>query len=216
MTKRNVIFKAIIFTLLTSLLSSCVTGPEGYMKRSANNKLFDRKGFKGGKRSPLYNKKYIAQAKKNVINGEYDEELFDDDDMDENENTSRENIEMYKAMIEADMANERKQRKKRKNRTYSSDRAYPSIVNANSRLAPRTHADTLELKEELEQIRELLEGAKKDLGSYKCPTARQQEMKSTKKTRSSKNRPRESLELKELKDSPMNVDPETFNPIKSI
>ena len=56
--------KVIIFTILTSFLSACVTGPEGYLKRSANNKLFDRKGFKGSKRAPLYNKKYIAQAKK--------------------------------------------------------------------------------------------------------------------------------------------------------
>lgn len=56
--------KVLIFTILISFLSACVTGPDDYMKRSANNKIFDRKGFKGGKRAPLYNKKYIAQAKK--------------------------------------------------------------------------------------------------------------------------------------------------------
>ena len=42
--------KAVIFVLSIFLLSSCATGPEGYFKKSANNKLFDTKGAKGGKR----------------------------------------------------------------------------------------------------------------------------------------------------------------------
>ncbi len=49
--------KAVIFVLSIFLLSSCATGPKGYFKKSANNKLFDTKGAKGGKRAPLYNKK---------------------------------------------------------------------------------------------------------------------------------------------------------------
>ena len=52
--------KAIILILSAFLLSSCVTGPEGYFKKSANNKIFDRKGFVNSKRAPLYNKKFIA------------------------------------------------------------------------------------------------------------------------------------------------------------
>ena len=52
--------KIVIFSTLAMLLSACVTGPDGYLKRSANNKIIDRKGFKGGKRAPLYNKKYIS------------------------------------------------------------------------------------------------------------------------------------------------------------
>ena len=52
--------KIVIFSTLAMLLSACVTGPGGYLKRSANNKIIDRKGFKGGKRAPLYNKKYIS------------------------------------------------------------------------------------------------------------------------------------------------------------
>jgi len=213
MAKNTIIVKAIVFTILASLLSSCVTGPEGYLKRSANNKIFDRKGFQGGKRAPLYNKKYISQAKKNVINGEYDEELFDDD-LDEDENISRGNIEMYRDMIEADL--ERDNKKRKRSRFGRKNIAYPSIVDANNRLNPRTHSDNLELREELEQIKAMLKDAKKDLSSYKCPTAKQLELKPAKKAKPSKNRPRETLELKELKDSPLNVDPEIINPIKSI
>ena len=74
--------KIIIFSTLAMFLSACVTGPEGYLKRSANNKIIDRKGFKGGKRAPLYNKKYISQAKKNVVTGEYEYDEFNDLDDD--------------------------------------------------------------------------------------------------------------------------------------
>ena len=35
--------KIIIFSTLAMFLSACVTGPEGYLKRSANNKIIDRK-----------------------------------------------------------------------------------------------------------------------------------------------------------------------------
>ena len=61
--------KAIVFTILTFLITGCVTGPDDYLKRSANNKVFDRKGFKGSKRQPLYNKKYIVKIFKitNII-----------------------------------------------------------------------------------------------------------------------------------------------------
>ena len=81
--------KAIIFILSAFLLSSCVTGPEGYFKKSANNKLFDRKGFKNGKRAPLYNKKYIVKAKQNVANNDYEDDEEEYDSLLENENISQ-------------------------------------------------------------------------------------------------------------------------------
>jgi hypothetical protein len=209
---------AIIFTILASFLAGCASGPEGYMKRSANNKLFDRKGFNGSKRAPIYNKKYISQAKKNILNGAYDEDEIDEDEFYEGENISRENVEMYKAMIEADYERAEKGRKKksRQKRAPSSrdNNVYPSIVDANNRIDPKNHADNLELREEINQIKSMLNDAKKDLASYKCPTAKEIERLNANGT----SRPRESLDRKELPDTPINTmhSSTIIDPVKSI
>ena len=47
------------------------------LKKSANNKLFDRKGFDGSKRKPLYNGKYIDRAKRNVVENNYEEDNYE-------------------------------------------------------------------------------------------------------------------------------------------
>ena len=57
--------KAITLTIVTSILSACVTGPEGYLKRSANNKLFDTKGFQGGKEY-LYTIRNISHKQRKI------------------------------------------------------------------------------------------------------------------------------------------------------
>ena len=209
---------AIIFTILASFLAGCASGPEGYMKRSANNKLFDRKGFNGSKRAPIYNKKYISQAKKNIQNGAYDEDEIDEDEFYEGENISRENIEMYKAMIEADYerAEKGKKKKSRQKRTSSNrdNNVYPSIVDANNRIDLKNHADNLELREEINQIKSMLNDAKKDLASYKCPTAKELERVNTNAAAT----PKESLNRRELPDSPMNTmsNSTIIDPVKSI
>jgi len=209
---------AIIFTILASFLAGCASGPEGYMKRSANNKLFDRKGFNGSKRAPIYNKKYISQAKKNIQNGAYDEDEIDEDEFYEGENISRENIEMYKAMIEADYerAEKGKKKKSRQKRTSSNrdNNVYPSIVDANNRIDLKNHADNLELREEINQIKSMLNDAKKDLASYKCPTEKELERVNTNAAAT----PKESLNRKELPDSPMNTmsNSTIIDPVKSI
>ena len=173
--------KAITLTIITSILSACVTGSEGYLKKSANNKLFDMHGFQGGKRAPLYNKKYISQAKKNILTNNLDEDMEEDkDDLYDDENPSQENIEMYKAMIAADIERKKQQNKKsswwrsNKKRTQS----YPSVLDAKDSIDPKIHAQNLELKEELEQIKAMLNETKKEMASYKCPTAQEQEQKS--------------------------------------
>ncbi|MDP5109941.1 MAG: hypothetical protein NWP47_00960, partial [Rickettsiaceae bacterium] len=164
--------------IITSMLSACVTGPDGYLKRSANNKLFDMHGFEGGKRSPLYNKKYISQAKKNILTNNLDEDMEEDkDDLYEDENPSQENIEMYKAMIAADI--ERKNKRNKKSSWWGNNKkkaqSYPSVADAKDSIDPKTHAQNLELKEELEQIKAMLNETKKEMASYKCPTAQEQE-----------------------------------------
>jgi hypothetical protein len=172
--------KAITLIIITSMLSACVTGPDGYLKRSANNKLFDMHGFEGGKRSPLYNKKYISQAKKNILTNNLDEDIEEDkDDLYEDENPSQENIEMYKAMIAADI--ERKNKRNKKSSWWGNNKkkaqSYPSVADAKDSIDPKIHAQNLELKEELEQIKAMLNETKKEMASYKCPTAQEQEQK---------------------------------------
>jgi hypothetical protein len=218
MKLKSMLKSAIIFTILASFLAGCASGPEGYMKRSANNKLFDRKGFNGSKRAPIYNKKYISQAKKNIQNCAYDEDEIDEDEFYEGENISRENIEMYKAMIEADYerAEKGKKKKSRQKRTSSNrdNNVYPSIVDANNRIDLKNHADNLELREEINQIKSMLNDAKKDLSSYKCPTAKELERVNTNAAAT----PKESLNRKELPDSPMNTmsNSTIIDPVKSI
>ena len=188
--------KAIILTLITSLLSACVMGPEGYLKKSANNKIFDRQGFNGGKRPPLYNKRYITQAKKNILNDNIEDDM-NDDEFDENQNPSRDNIEMYKAMIDEDL--ERERRKNNKSSWWwnkkKKQQKYPSVVDASKKVDPSKHSQNLELREELNQIKSMLNDAKKEMASYKCPTAQEQERKSSKKhIKTEEIRPRETLD----------------------
>ncbi len=169
--------KIVIFSTLAMLLSACVTGPEGYLKRSANNKIIDRKGFKGGKRAPLYNKKYISQAKKNVVTGEYEYDDFDDFDEDnsERENTSKDNIEMYKAMIDHDLSQERKNKKDSK---WSKNKnTYPSIRKAGQRMDDNDEVHNMELRDELNQIKAMLNDTKREVANNRCPAILQNEKK---------------------------------------
>ncbi len=173
--------KIIIFISLSLLLSSCVVGPNGYFKKSANNKLIDGKGSKGGKRKPLYNSKYIDRAKYNVASGNLD---FDDDFDEEDEapfsrqSISRENQEMYLDMIREDLENEKKKKKRgksfwgRKSKPKDKGKAYPSIVDANQRLKSEDDIKNEEIREELEEIKTMLYDAKREMASYKCPTAK--------------------------------------------
>jgi hypothetical protein len=176
--------------LLSFLVTSCVSGPDGYFKKSANNKLFDRKGYHGGKRSPLYNKKYIHQAKKNVARDELEEDDFEDDeDLYENYSISRNNQDMYRQMIQQDIERDKKRK----------GRAYPSLTRANARVGNHHDAENSELREEIEEIRSMLQDAKRDLSSYKCPTAESIEQRGAHKKSSTVkhrdvNNPRTSLE----------------------
>lgn len=165
---------ALVLLLSIFILSSCVTGPDAYFKRSANNKLFDRKGFKGEKRSPLYNKKYIEKAKRNVATGNYEDGDDDDAYLDNeynpsnSENVSLENREMYRKMIEEDI--ERQSNKRQSKRSSTRDLEYPSISKANSGFYEDRN-ENRDLKKELEEIKSILNETKRDLSNRKCPTA---------------------------------------------
>ena len=70
--------KLVLLLILPFILTSCL--PDENLKRSANNRLFDTKGFHGKKRRPLYNNKYIDKAKHNVARSDMDLDEFEDDD----------------------------------------------------------------------------------------------------------------------------------------
>ena len=165
-----------IIILITSafLLSGCADGFKGYFKKSANNKWIDSKGFHGNKRKPLYNKKYINLAKRNVLDENYDDsdDDLDQDDFYEMRSPTRENREMYKSMLKNDA--KRRQRQKleqpaaRNLSDYNED-DYPSLNKANDRVARTKYDDNSQLQKELAEIKAMLTDAKSDLTKYKCP-----------------------------------------------
>ncbi|BBB56515.1 MAG: hypothetical protein KBD25_01645 [Rickettsiaceae bacterium] len=175
--------KAVIFVLSIFLLSSCATGPEGYFKKSANNKLFDTKGAKGGKRAPLYNKKYITKAKQNVANNDYADEDDEYDDLLENENISQANKDMYRSILEQELESKYigKKPKEKQNKTY------PVLVRNSPRADDRYLEDNSALRAELDQIKTMLNETKNEMANYRCPTAQELEKAQTSSRSSGKN-----------------------------
>ncbi len=153
--------KTFILIILSFFLTNCSN------ERSANNKMSDLKGLKGEKRFPLYNKKYIAQAKKNIMRNNYDEDQFIDDELYENENVELQNIEMYKAMIHEES---QQKRENDDNASPSCNECSHSIAKANHKI--NTHTDyikpiDLELREEINNIKSMLNEARQELALYK-------------------------------------------------
>ena len=217
--------KAIIFILSAFLLSSCVTGPEGYFKKSANNKLFDRKGFKSGKRAPLYNKKYIVKAKQNVANNDYEDDEEEYDSLLENENISQANRDMYRRILEQEVES----KYLGKGRKEKTNKAYPVLVRNSSRPDSEYNDDNLELRAELDQIKAMLSETKNEMANYRCPTAQQIErtgVKSSIKIQSTKKATDDDDEIPVKKElEPLQKSKETdslpgsttiIHPVKSI
>ncbi|MGC0371568.1 MAG: hypothetical protein DGJ47_000257 [Rickettsiaceae bacterium] len=173
-----------IAILLGALITSCTPDPSGYLKRSANNKLFDRTGFHGEKRAPLYNPKYIHNAKKNIARGDYRDEMADDYENEGiDENTHHKNIQMYKQMLDQEEY-ERRARSKRKwyqfgakkrdiyyEQEQQNNHQYPDLSRAKKRKSSGAYAGA-ELKQELDQIKSMLKETRKELENSKCPTSR--------------------------------------------
>jgi len=153
--------KAVIFVLSIFLLSSCATGPEGYFKKSANNKLFDTKGAKGGKRAPLYNKKYITKAKQNVANNDYADEDDEYDDLLENENISQANKDMYRSILEQELESKYIGKKSKEKQ----NKAYPVLVRNSPRADDRYLEDNSALRAELDQIKTMLNETKNEMAN---------------------------------------------------
>jgi len=133
------------------------------LKKSANNKLFDRKGFDGSKRKPLYNGKYIDRAKRNVVENNYEEDNYDMDEPDEYVDPYTQNRMMYSNMVRNEKSG------KRRNQQLRSE-PYPNIGHARDLAIVEDHDESnSDLKKELAEIRSILSSTKKDLAKYKCP-----------------------------------------------
>lgn len=195
-----------VISLAIVLLSACAVDPDGYLKRSANNKIFDRKGFHGNKRPPLYNKKYIEKAKRNVASNSCD----DDDELDdeygyysEHENIGLANRRMYRRMIEEDA--ERRQGNKKSGNKRNREYDYPVISDARYEFY-EDKDNNAELKKELEEIKSMLNKATNELSNQRCPTAESLERQyNSNKAKSGK---------KSNNDGASN--PDTIEPVKAI
>jgi hypothetical protein len=170
----NMLKKISSILIMAVYLASCSSNGFFVLKRSANNKVFDRTGFHGEKRAPLYNKKYIKQAKKNVINSVYDDDLEDDEDIDpQMSNPAQDNIYMYKAMAKSDIEN--KKRNKSIRRTSEED--YPSLIDSKAYQDDMQNTRHDELNKELKQLKNLLQETRNSLANTKCPSAEALEKK---------------------------------------
>ncbi|WP_250310616.1 hypothetical protein [Rickettsia endosymbiont of Oedothorax gibbosus] len=195
--------KIIIIVLGLSLLSGCTDGFRGYFKKSANNKIIDNKGFVGGKRPPLYNKKYIAMAKRNVM-----EENFDDDEGDlfseyhtETINPTLRNRQMYIKMVKQDAESNEKRKK-------NQEKEYPSLNSANDKLKKQNNDKNDQannnLHKELEQIKAILRETKKDLEKYRCPARQTTNQQTVDKVLPNKAKTGSSKKIKEVEASKNN------------
>lgn len=161
-----------LLLLSVTFLSGCF---DTTLKKSANNKLIDNKGFHGGKRRPLYNKKYIDKAKLHVARGDFEEEEYDDEEQYlENLPPQLKNRYMYEDMIEEDLKAEREKRAKKKSkylrRLRGGDNSYPDLGKEREKVrAAQDESGSHELKKELKEIKTLLDAARADLVKYRCP-----------------------------------------------
>ncbi|MCC8417622.1 MAG: hypothetical protein LN588_03840 [Rickettsia endosymbiont of Bryobia graminum] len=159
--------KIIIIILGLFLLSGCSDNFRDYFKRSANNKLIDRKGFEGSKRAPLYNKKYIATAKRNVVEENFDDEedLCSEFETETVNPIIRRNRKMYLKMVQKDADRIRKEQEE------IDDQGCTLLATASNKVNRRNKEDTnTKLQKELDHIKAMLHDTKKDLERYKCPS----------------------------------------------
>ena len=140
-----------------------ITGCNGKdLQRSANNKLFDTKGFDKSKRKPIYNDKYIDRAKRNIVENNYEDDEIDIDEPDEYADPYTQNRIMYSNMVKND--------KSKKRRNGNNRESYPDIGHARDLARSEDKSDSnSDLRKELDEIKNMLSSAKKDLSKYKCP-----------------------------------------------
>lgn len=159
------------------------------LKRSANNKVIDARGFEGGKRRPLYNKKYISKAQNNVRDYNYDEDDIDEDN-DEIIDPSTMNRAMYREMLEKERMRKR-QNKMRQDKAgyqqgmYDYEDDYPRLADAKRSSSRQDDKSEAQMQQELKDIKKMLAATQKDMVKYRCPLQQQADAEKAKQARTS-------------------------------
>jgi hypothetical protein len=145
-------------SILALFLTSCSTNREH--TKSSSSKNYYNKSYYAQKRKPVYNNKYIKRAKKNVIEGNLDEEENDDE---EYVDLYVQNRMMYDRMIEQEYMKRMQQEaemKKSESKITESDQKQ------------------VKLEQDLAEIKKMLNVAKNDLVKYRCPLEESRDVKS--------------------------------------
>ena len=169
---------SLIFLCLSFVLSSCNTSLSD-LKRSSGNKLFDTSGYQSNKRMPLYNKKYINKAKKNIINSEYDE---DEENLENDEmiNPSQKNIAMYKQMVGSKSNKNTRRNFNQKRAAYLADMIDDEedsgdLISSRNRLSQRDSSkNKSDLEQEISEIKIMLQKTKDEIAKSKCPYSKEE------------------------------------------
>jgi hypothetical protein len=157
--------KTILFVLISLLFSSCVSDPDGYLKRSGNRKLVSNKNLYSKKKMPIQNKQYIKKAKRNIVENNYDDD-YEEDDYDQDQDPRLVNRSLYMQMVA--------QEKARKNQNYRRDHELRELEleerekQANQKLIHSNQQAQKELKAELQNIKAVLNETKEQIASMTC------------------------------------------------
>lgn len=165
-----------IILIVTSLLLLSNCAPMS-LKRSANNKLVDFSGFEGHKKRPVYNKKYITKAKRNIAENSYDEEDYGGEvDADEVVESASRNRMMYRDMLERDHARRQKASpsKSYQDAVGADDGEYPTLKESRQRINS-DGKPSADMQKELSEIKKMLSDTKKDMAKYRCPMQKNKE-----------------------------------------
>ena len=149
-----------IFALFFSILAltSC-SSFKGYIKKSANEEVFDTKGFEGKKRMPMYNAKYIKKAKDNLVTGSLDDESEVDNpyyETNELNNYHETNRKMYQDMVEMN----------RSKQNLSYKKSYPKLIDIDKDHKEKKEKEAL--TQEIESIKKILNDTREKLSNQKC------------------------------------------------
>lgn len=157
-------FNIIFVVIIAFITTSCA---QNNLKRSSSNKLFDMSGFEQNKRRPLYNKKYINLAKKNIKEIS-DSELSNSNS--EMNTTEIENIRIYKEMLNSSKSKDKpKLTQKLDDLNIPKDEFDGDLVKSRKRLEDFDKNEKInqELKKEIEEIKKLLDETKKEIKKLK-------------------------------------------------
>lgn len=168
----------LILIITTITLSGCSNPFQTYFKHSANQKLIDAKGFKGKKRMPMYNKKYITKAQNNVTTSgssnteEEHEQTNPYYDQDELRSYYQANRKMYEDMLE--MNNNKKYWSKPLNTKSKSEVSLSEMEKD-----VQKGEENKQIKSELAEIKKMLKKTMDDLSNVKSKEQAQKQSDAT-------------------------------------